>query len=1140
MAKSPVKAEYRRLGVALFLLLVVIGGCAPAAGADPTFVGVLAIAVEDDVADRLKLPAQTKSALVDLIDKREQKAVELAQQIKDLPADEQEQKLAPFRAESEREGFKLLSAAQIVQLQQIRIERLGAAALRDPEIAQRMKLTDGQTAAVDTLIAEQTKALAKTKSSDQVAQRGVHAEFDRKLAALLSDAQRDTWNELIGAPGSDNKSADGKGDDGLADKVVANEKPAAAEKSAGTSPSSAPAKKTFASKIEGLKRGPSPDGKLRFNFRYQPWKDVLDWFADQADLSLVMDAPPPGTLNYQDAKSYTPAEAIDLLNSVLQTKGYTLIRRERLLMLVNLQDGVPPNLVPVVSLEELSERGKFELVTVIFQLEKLTPEEAEAEVNKLKGPQGTVVVLPKVGQIVVTETAGRLQLIRSVIDAVEQPEGVGFENLRTYTLRHAPALDALAMVKLLLNIPADKNATADGMLRVAVDSSGRLLASGKAEKLARVEQIIKALDVAAPGGLSIEETPQLEIYSITGSDPTAVLQVLQTLLAGQPDVRLALDPKTGNLVAQARPAQHATIRATLEQMQRDARKIEVIRLRNVDPQLAVLSINKLFAVEGDIGSAPKVEAEPTTRQLLVRGTETQITQIRSLLEKMGETDTSSVAGSEEKRTVRMLPLTGRAARSALEQLEQIWPTLHKNKIRVLTPSATLPTLKSDGSPVDPVQPKAKPALERPAAPLSTVPLEDDTTDRSTHASRFVLVSDSRDAEEEPSAADKNTDQRIDKNADKDSDKKIPDIIVAPGAGGLMIACDDPETLDEFESLLSTLASRAFTGNREFTVYYLKYAKATVISELLEQILAGGSSSSGGGGGGSLLGDIAGAAFCGGGGLMGTLLGGGGDSGGSGPLRTTSGGVIEIVPDSRLNALIIQASPTDLDTIESLLKVLDQRSSPEDVSTTAQPRLIPVFNASAESIATVVRQVYQERLSSGSGQQRQPSPEEFIQALRGGRGNSRDRRRNENETQKMAIGIDTRTNSIVVSAPDELFEEVKSLVEKLDQAQTADGGQAMRVVTLKRSNPQAVQKALTAIVGEATKAAAARNSSSGSGEGGNDQNRGGDFFRGGGFPGGGFRGGFPGGGGGFPGGGGGFPGGGGGFPGGGGGQRGGGR
>ncbi len=100
-------------------------------------------------------------------------------------------------------------------------------------------------------------------------------------------------------------------------------------------PAVAPAKEPAADS------SPPKPQKLRFQFRFQPWKDVLDWFAKQADLSLVMDAPPPGTFNYTDTHEYTPAEAIDLLNSVLLTKGYTLIRRNRMLMLVNLEDGIP-------------------------------------------------------------------------------------------------------------------------------------------------------------------------------------------------------------------------------------------------------------------------------------------------------------------------------------------------------------------------------------------------------------------------------------------------------------------------------------------------------------------------------------------------------------------------------------------------------------------------------------------------------------------------------------------------------------------------------------------------------------------------------------------------------------------------------
>ncbi|MHC4180255.1 MAG: MG2 domain-containing protein, partial [Planctomycetota bacterium] len=64
----------------------------------------------------------------------------------------------------------------------------------------------------------------------------------------------------------------------------------------------------------------------------------------------------------------------------------------------------------------------------------------------------------------------------------------------------------------------------------------------------------------APG-----EQPELAVYPIDNADRKAVLKVMQTLTAGQSDVRLSLDPKTGSLVALAPPSQHAgVIRPTLE------------------------------------------------------------------------------------------------------------------------------------------------------------------------------------------------------------------------------------------------------------------------------------------------------------------------------------------------------------------------------------------------------------------------------------------------------------------------------------------------------------------------------------------------------------------------------------------------
>src|SRR5690606_35570395 len=132
--------------------------------------------------------------------------------------------------------------------------------------------------------------------------------------------------------------------------------------------------------------------------------------------------------------------------------------------------------------------------------------------------------------------------------------------------------------------------------------------------------------------------------------------------------------KTGHLVALARPSQHATIRATLEQLQRDARRVEVIPLRSVDPQTAVLAINKLFGAEGDNPSAtaPRVEAEPTLRQLLVRGTASQVEQIKAMVEQMDGRDTSLASGIGGRGNIRMIPLSGRQARSALEHVQAVW------------------------------------------------------------------------------------------------------------------------------------------------------------------------------------------------------------------------------------------------------------------------------------------------------------------------------------------------------------------------------------------------------------------------------------------------------------------------------------
>jgi type II secretory pathway component GspD/PulD (secretin) len=261
----------------------------------------------------------------------------------------------------------------------------------------------------------------------------------------------------------------------------------------------------------------------------------------------------------------------------------------------------------------------------------------------------------------------------------------------------------------------------------------------------------------------------------------------------------------------------------------------------------------------------------------------------------------------------------------------------------------------------------------------------------------------------------------------------------------LIASDDLEALDELEDLLTTVAGHSATSGREYRFYFLKFSKAQVIAELLNAIFGGTAAGQDRG----IIGDLASNALGDvGGGLMSDLLLGGGTS-----AAAFTSGAVDIVPDARLNALIVHARPADLDTVEELLRVLDQRSGPENVEAEAHPRPIPVVNTTAAEMAQLVQQLYQDRMA-GPGVAM--SPQEMMKMIRGGGSNV------DQQIQKMSIAVDARNNILMVRAPDQLFQEVKAMVTELDQA-FADSPQTTKVVSLRYTNSAAVQHALASML-----------------------------------------------------------------------------
>ncbi len=864
-----------------------------------------------------------------------------------------------------------------------------------------------------------------------------------------------------------------------ADEAADTEKPADTEQPA--SPPAAPAPVAAAEPAAAPMVQAGGAQTVRFNFSNTSWKDVLLWLSEEADLSLKAERYPEGTLSFVDpSREYTVSEALDQLNRQLLDRGFAMVRRGRMLMVIDLESPLAPkyieNIAEVVTPDALDERGESDIVKTIFPLGAMTPEAADQELRQMLGPSMPMSVLPSARQVVVTDTVARLKAIRSVL---EEATNAGLE-VTEIVLKHRAADEVLMLARPLIGLEEDSNSNES--IKIAIDPFGdRMFVAGEPSSVALFQRIVEKADkpLMLDGAQTQEvQLPELRTYPITLADPPTVYDVMSTLLAGLPDTRLSLDPASNSLIVFTRPDTHTIVQSALDKLEGKGIQVDTIQLRRLEPSAALLTINKFFGKTEENNLGPIVDGDPITGRLWIRGTAEQISQTKDLIERLEGSDALGSLGD----TIRVLPYSGQNAVDLLEQAELMWENSgRKNRIRMLTPASKnsdggFPErrLQRDDQAPQEQPPAAEPpqtagrviarspfrlAVQRAAVASSPSSSEDtDTTDSDDSNS----ADDAARADEAGTADDAQT-------SSSGEPRSGADIVITFTPQGMIVASDDPLALDDFEDLLRTLSEQSSFSNQQPTVFWLKYVKAGVASSMVTAILGGDTSGGMGATGGGLLDELGGGLGMLGG-LMGLGGGGGmGDSGG-GPILTATGSV-SIVPDDRLNALIVQANALDMQTIETILQVIDREESPEDVQTIAKPRLIPVIYNKASDVAEIVKGVFAERMATaaggGGGGNNQPKPEDIIKALRGGGGGGRGGDQGEkSEPNKISIAVDARSNSLIVTATPQDFEEIRELVEQVDQA-GAESEEITDVIALNGAvNPEVIKQALESVLGKA--------------------------------------------------------------------------
>jgi type II secretory pathway component GspD/PulD (secretin) len=240
-------------------------------------------------------------------------------------------------------------------------------------------------------------------------------------------------------------------------------------------------------------------------------------------------------------------------------------------------------------------------------------------------------------------------------------------------------------------------------------------------------------------------------------------------------------------------------------------------------------------------------------------------------------------------------------------------------------------------------------------------------------------------------------------------------MILPGPDSVTIASEDLEALNQLEALLrSVLSRRDPVRGRDFTVYALKNTGATTVADTLNELFR------------------------------------------QSPRITT--GDVAVVPDHRLNALVVHAGRTDRERIELLFQALDTEHPPDSLAS-FQSRIVPVEYADASEVQATLQGIYKAQMTAGGARQSVSIPEGVPSSVA-----SVLRQINAaSSSPLLTVEVDETTNSLVLMAPANLLEEVSALITRLDEAAATSAARRLKIIPLKKTRSTHVMELLEKIV-----------------------------------------------------------------------------
>jgi general secretion pathway protein D len=298
-----------------------------------------------------------------------------------------------------------------------------------------------------------------------------------------------------------------------------------------------------------------PAQRIQMNFRGASLDTVLDYLSQTLGLVIFKETNVDGQIDVWSHQPLTQEEAINLLNTVLHEKGYTAVRNDRILTIVQRDAALQKNL-PVKTGNDPAQIPKTdEMVTQIISVRYVNASQLIENLRPLLPEYANLSANESSNAIVLTDTQANIRRIAEIIRALDTAVS-SISTVRVFPLQYTDAKELASLIQQLFVVEetttnnrggrggmpmfrgfrgpgGEGGETTEGdsaarkaasrVVAVGDEYSNSLIVTAPDELLPSIEMVVREIDQ------SQEDITEVRVFPLTYCDATEMTDIITEL-----------------------------------------------------------------------------------------------------------------------------------------------------------------------------------------------------------------------------------------------------------------------------------------------------------------------------------------------------------------------------------------------------------------------------------------------------------------------------------------------------------------------------------------------------------------------------------------------------------------------------------